>query len=169
MPMVLNFLNVLVKNALQRGDYKQIGRLPKFFLEREKRDINAHELEMWPGYLTTTRLVQDGIFLNVDTVSKFIQQRTILDFINDLEGKGLSQQQICNLFDSSNVDEPRRTVLTKYNTKSYQVDGLDYKMNPQTYTFEWKYKNAKGEDIKTTSNLVEYMARNYKKQVTRPK
>jgi len=39
---------------------------------------------MWPGYLSTTRLVRDGIFLNVDTVSKFIQQRTILEFIHEL-------------------------------------------------------------------------------------
>lgn len=74
---------------------------------------------MWPGYLTTTRLLEDGIFLNVDTVSKFIQQRTILDFIQELEANGKTKEYICNLFDSSNPDEPRRTVLTKYNTKSY--------------------------------------------------
>lgn len=71
--MMLNFLNILVKNAMNQSDYKQLGRLPKFFLEREKREISEYQLEMWPGYLSTTRLVRDGIFLNVDTVSKFIQ------------------------------------------------------------------------------------------------
>jgi len=62
----------LVKNALSSQDYKQIGRLPKYFVERDKRDIAKYELEMWPGYLTTTRLLRDGIFLNIDTVSKFV-------------------------------------------------------------------------------------------------
>lgn len=87
---------------------------------------------MWPGYLTTTRLLRDGIFLNIDTVSKFIQQTTILDFINDLSSKGKNRDYISNLFDSTNPDMPRRTVMTKYNTKTYQVDGLDWKRLPKT-------------------------------------
>ena len=55
---------------------------------------------MWPGYLTTTRLVKDGIFLNVDTCSKFIQKTTILDEIRNLEQGGKNKQYISNLFDS---------------------------------------------------------------------
>ena len=69
---MLNFLNILAKNALLASDYKQIGRLPKYFVESDKRVIDDYQLEMWPGYLATTRLVRDGIFLNIDTVSKFI-------------------------------------------------------------------------------------------------
>ena len=30
--------------------------------------LSRNNLEIWPGYLATTRLVNDGIFLNVDTV-----------------------------------------------------------------------------------------------------
>jgi hypothetical protein len=88
MPQILNFLNILVKNALSAHDYKQIGRLPKYFMAKDKRDIEGYELEMWPGYLTTTRLVNDGIFLNVDTVSKFIQKTTILQEIRSLRQGG---------------------------------------------------------------------------------
>lgn len=72
MPQMLHFLNILAKKALQASDYKQIGRLPKFFTASDKRVIPEYQLEMWPGYLATTRLVRDGIFLNIDTVSKFI-------------------------------------------------------------------------------------------------
>lgn len=86
MPKMLHFLNILVKGALEQQDYKQIGRLPKYFMESDKKVIPQHQLEMWPGFLATTRLVKDGIFLNVDTVSKFIQQRTILEFIQELLG-----------------------------------------------------------------------------------
>jgi hypothetical protein len=39
---MLNFLNILVKSALSAQDYKQIGRLPKYFVERDKRQINEY-------------------------------------------------------------------------------------------------------------------------------
>jgi len=42
MPQILNFLSLFVKNALQAQDYKQIGRLPKYFVEKEKRVIDEH-------------------------------------------------------------------------------------------------------------------------------
>jgi len=89
---------------------------------------------MWPGYLSTTRLVRDGIFLNVDTVSKFIQKPTILDFINDLSREH-DRKYICGLFDSENESMPRKTVLTKYNPRTYQVDGLTFAKDktPRTY------------------------------------
>jgi len=38
---------------------------------------------MWPGYETATRLLNDGIFLNVDTATKFINTRSIYDEIKD--------------------------------------------------------------------------------------
>jgi hypothetical protein len=36
---------------------------------------------MWPGYLTTSRLLADGIFLNIDTCTKFINKVTVLEQI----------------------------------------------------------------------------------------
>jgi hypothetical protein len=49
--------------------------------------------------------------------------------------RGRTEEQIAKIFDSSNLDVPRKTVITSYNTKSYQVDGLDWKKNPDTYSF----------------------------------
>jgi hypothetical protein len=56
--------------------------MPKFFLENQKKVIPEYNLEMWPGYLTTTRLLADGIFMNIDTCAKFIQKTTILEQID---------------------------------------------------------------------------------------
>ena len=50
----------------------------------------------------------------------------------------MTQAQIAKMYDSSNPDVPRRTVITTYNTKSYQIDGLDFSKNPDTYMFEQK-------------------------------
>jgi hypothetical protein len=69
---VLQFLNVLIKQVLRAQDFKQIGKLPKFFQQNERVQIPQYNLEMWPGYLTQSRLLADGIFLNVDTAAKFI-------------------------------------------------------------------------------------------------
>lgn len=123
---------------------------------------------MWPGYLATTRLVRDGIFLNVDTVSKFIQQTTILEHIDRMLGNGWDKDAIAGLFDSSNPDMPRKTVMTKYNTKTYQVDGLDWKRTPKNTTIEASRKLKTGGLEKYKTNLVDYMKTTYNKQVTRP-
>jgi len=71
---VLIFLNCIVKAVLREEKYTQIGRLPKFFdpNDSEKKSIPKHKLESWPGYLTTSRLLAEGFFLNIDTCTKFV-------------------------------------------------------------------------------------------------
>jgi hypothetical protein len=90
---------------------------------------------MWPGYLTTTRLLADGIFMNIDTCAKFIQKTTILELVDKWKNQGKTNSEIAAIFDSSNLDVPRRTVITNYNTKSYQVDGLSFDLTPMNHEF----------------------------------
>lgn len=66
--------------------------------------------------------------------------------------KGKSKQQVCREYDSSNLDMPRKTVLTSYNNRSYQIDGLTFDITPHNHTFKWK--NNDGQDVRT--NMVEY-------------
>ena len=84
MPHLLNFCNQVVKLALEKKEFCQIGKLPKFFLRSEKRDIRDHGLEMWPGYEVATKSQVHGIFLNIDTATKFVQKTTILEQIQDM-------------------------------------------------------------------------------------
>lgn len=70
---ILDFVNKVVKKSLYEQDYKQIGRLPKFFNHTEKRDLNHFRLIVWPGYTCQVKCVNDGIFLNIDTSTKFLQ------------------------------------------------------------------------------------------------
>jgi hypothetical protein len=69
---ILNFVLTVVKKTLIEHDYKQVGRLPRFFNPKEKVPINEHWIDMWPGYMTEVKYLNDGIFLNVDTATKFI-------------------------------------------------------------------------------------------------
>jgi hypothetical protein len=49
------------------------------------------------------------------------------------------------------------TVMTEYNSKSYQIDGIDFKKNPENVIFEWDEfdKLTKRTDRKK-SNMIEY-------------
>lgn len=58
--------------------------------------------------------------------------------------------------------------MTKYNTKTYQVDGLDWKKTPKNTTFEASRKLKSGQLEKYQTNLVDYMKNTYKKQVRFP-
>jgi hypothetical protein len=59
--------------------------------------------------------------------------------------------------------------MTKYNTKTYQVDGLDFKKTPKNQTFEASKKDPKtGALIKYQTNLVDYMKTNYNRTVKFP-
>ena len=114
---------------------------------------------MWPGYLTQSRLCADGIFLNVDTAARFIQKQTVLDFIRQQIGAGRSKQQIAAIYDSSNQDTPRKTIITTYNTKSYLVDGLDWEQSPRTHVFDVPDKKDKTKT--TRMSMVEYLKREF--------
>jgi hypothetical protein len=47
---------------------------------------------MWPGYLSTSRLLADGIFLNIDTCTKFINKVTVLDQIYQMIERNKTQE-----------------------------------------------------------------------------
>jgi hypothetical protein len=64
--------------ALESENYVQIGRIPKFYLPSEKMAIPKFNLESWPGYMTTTKALCDGLFLNVDTATRFVNKNTVL-------------------------------------------------------------------------------------------
>lgn len=83
--ILLDFLNIIIRAGLKAKSFSQIGRFPKFFLVTEKKAVEGEALDMWPGYETTTKWLNDGIFLNVDTATKFINQKTILDNIRNFE------------------------------------------------------------------------------------
>lgn len=99
-------------------------------MEKEKISIDQHNLELWPGYMADTRLLADGIFLNVDTRSKFITKTSVLELINEMLAQGKTKKQISDIYDSSNIANPRQTVITAYNPKQYQVDGLVWDVTP---------------------------------------
>ena len=83
LPKVLLIFNNIVKKALNQNEYKQIGRFPKFFRADDKININQHQLQAWPGYELSCKLTMQGVYLNIESCTKFVNQRSILDIFND--------------------------------------------------------------------------------------
>ena len=81
--VLLNFLLTIIKAGLRRKRFNQIGRLPKFFLKEEKRSIPGEDLiEAWPGFEFNPKWYSDGIYVNIDTCTKFINKFSVLDDID---------------------------------------------------------------------------------------
>jgi len=80
---VLTIFNKIVKAALKLKKYEQVGRLPKFFNAEEKIDIPRFQLVAWPGYEVKTVLTTQGVFFNVESCTKFVNQITILKMLKD--------------------------------------------------------------------------------------
>ena len=74
---------------------------------------------MWPGYHTDVKYLNDGVFLNVDTATKFISQKSVLDEIRELQKDKYSNDEIIEELIPKDPDQKRITVITLYNSKIY--------------------------------------------------
>jgi hypothetical protein len=93
---------------------------------------------MWPGYTCAVKCLNDGFFLNVDTATKFVQQTTIWEEIEELFNRKLTEEEInkllCPKYDDSTsqtsrqseVDARRMVVITSYNSASYQIEEIKW-------------------------------------------
>ncbi len=83
----------------------------------EVKQIPEFNIMMWPGYQLSIAQVNDGIFVNIDTATKFVQMPSVLDEIRDLEKQRFSKKEIMA---SIAPNEGRKlVVITMYNSRTY--------------------------------------------------
>ncbi len=133
---IMNFFNMVVRSALREKKYQQVGRFPIFFLAEDKIKVDRHNLWAWPGYEVQVKQSEQGIFLNIESRTKFINTDTVLTQFQAAMNYGDREADFFEQFNSSNIDNPRKVVITSHNSKSYQVDGMTDKFSPDTYTFQ---------------------------------
>lgn len=129
--------------------------MPRFFNPKERTPINEFEIDMWPGYSTEVKFLNDGIFLNIDTATKFISQRTVYDEIRDMQKNRYSNADITEELVPKDPDQQRIVVITLYNSRIYQPDGLTFQQGPQDIKFSYDY-NSSGQRTKGSGNMVDY-------------
>jgi len=91
--------------------------------------------------------------MNIDCCTKFINQTTVYEIVNGMFDQGHDDHEVTGIYDSSDTDRSRVTVITEHNSRSYQVDGLDLGLSPLTCTF--KMKDG------ATVNMKEYFFKQY--------
>jgi aubergine-like protein len=150
---ILTIFNNIMKEALGQLDYKQIGKFPTFFNVKDKIDVREYNLQAWPGYQVETKLTTKGIFLNIESRTKFINKTSILDMFLDHSYSGKRNEEFYGKYDSSNIEMKRKTVLTEHNSRAYQVDGMDTRS-----PYEIKMNLPDGKEI----SIAQYFHDRYK-------
>ena len=85
---------------------------------------------MWPGYLVAVKSLNDGIFLNIDTITKFLSMDTVFDKIRALQKGKYSREEIKKALLEENGP---LVVITKYNSKQYFINDINFEVNPIDY------------------------------------
>jgi aubergine-like protein len=65
------FLNVIVRKAMEKMDLKLVNR--NYFDPKSAIVLDDLKLEIWPGYVTTIRQHEHELLLNVDVACKILR------------------------------------------------------------------------------------------------
>eukprot|EP00347_Sterkiella_histriomuscorum_P007318 403349409 len=160
------FVQNVIKKILFDEKYTQIlgktGRKSSFFLKTDMIPIQKYELEMWQGNIYSVKALQDGIFINVGTATKFINSPTILDVIKNLQKDNCTNQMIHDELIPNFNDEQRLEVSVNYNSRVFEVNDIKFDMSPKTHFFTWNLRDPiTKEIIQQKTNIVDYMQIKY--------
>lgn len=98
--MYLQVFNILVRKCLELMGLEEMGR--HFYDHRKAIMIEAHHLELWPGFKTSMRNHEQDILLGVEITHKVLRRDNCLDFIRNLRSVGKEEVKnklkLLNLF-----------------------------------------------------------------------
>lgn len=142
------FIARLFKVLQAKMKFKQVGR--SYF--DPTRSYSSNGLDIWPGYKTSLKLLNDKYYINIDSVSKVLRKDTAIEAIYEIKNN-------CKHDWESRVkkDLVGQSVNTKYNKQIYRIDDIDFTQSPRS-TFQM-------EDGKSVS-YVEYYKTKYQFDVT---
>jgi len=158
-PQFIQLTNIILRKVLQKSHLKPIGR--NHYDPGQSVQIPKHHLELWPGFSINFNQYAAGTMLNVDVSHKILRTETVLDFMYNLRdslargprGKGPDFHTKCS------EELLGHIVLTRYNNRTYRVDGIAWDLNPQT-----KFLMKNGAEI----TFAKYYEEHYGKKLSDP-
>lgn len=124
----IHFYNVLFERFFGYLNYQRVGR--KSFDPTSPKIIEAHKLEVWPGYVKSVEELEGGVMLMLDVSHRVLSQKTVLDLFKECLQKSRDHWK-----DMARKSVIGSVTLTRYNNKSYRIDDIDFNMKP-THTFK---------------------------------
>ncbi|KAK2837579.1 hypothetical protein Q5P01_014791 [Channa striata] len=154
-PVCIQFYNILFRRILRILNMQQIGR--NYYNPNDPLNIPQHRLTIWPGYTTTILRYESSIMLCIDVSHKVLRSETVLDFMANLRQQ-CGNQRFADICAKELVG---LIVLTKYNNKTYRIDGIAWDHTPNNtfkrgdtdISFKNYYKTQYGLEI-TDGNQV---------------
>jgi hypothetical protein len=78
------FLNNLIKTFLMKLDYHEVGKSKKYFKHSDSVKLDNVGVVLYKGYSTSINLLQNGVYLRVDSSTRVVQNETAVTAINKI-------------------------------------------------------------------------------------
>ncbi|KAF7242145.1 Piwi-like protein 2 [Varanus komodoensis] len=126
-------------------DMKLVGR--SFFDPTSATVLQQYRLQIWPGYATSIRRTDGGLFLLADVVHKVIRNDSVLDFMHVIY-----QTSRENFQDECTKQLLGNIIITRYNNNTYRIDDIDWNKTPKD-----SFTMSDGKEI----TFIDYYSKNY--------
>ena len=77
-------MNTLVKKYFTELGYADLGGSHKYFDPKSRKVLEGNGVMLFNGFKASFTLQNSNLFLRVDSLTKIIQNRKVLDVINEL-------------------------------------------------------------------------------------
>ncbi|XP_035709089.1 piwi-like protein Siwi [Folsomia candida] len=145
-PIVTQLYNVLVKKAQEKLSLALLGRY--YFDAEQKVDFAQHRLQLWPGFVTSIRQMERGVYLNVDLTFKVCRTETVYALMTAIRER--SQGNFKPVIEAAVIGT---VVMTAYNKRTYKITGIKWDLRP-THSF-----TVSRGGIETQITVMEYFAK----------
>ena len=83
----LNFMNNMLKKFFSQLNYIQIGKGNKYINPSSKKSLSSAGIILFTGYETSFSMLESGLYLKVNSITRIVQDKTVLEFINSIYKK----------------------------------------------------------------------------------
>ncbi|XP_065212206.1 piwi-like protein Siwi isoform X2 [Planococcus citri] len=153
----LQVFNIIVRECLSRMNLQLIKR--NYFDKEAAVSVREHNLELWPGYITSMAQYEYDVLLQAEIVYKVLRKDTAYDLFRELT-RSSGERGFRDAFCSTIIG---CTVMTTYNDKTYKVDDVSFSETPES-TFPQKTRDG----IKHIS-YKDYFQQKYQARINDPR
>ncbi|XP_077377407.1 piwi-like protein 2 isoform X1 [Festucalex cinctus] len=137
--------NVVLRRVMKVIGLKLVGR--NHYDPESAIVLGKHRLQVWPGFSTSIKNTDGGLYLCVDVTHKVLRNDSVLDVMNILY-----QQSKEKFRDECTKELVGSIIITRYNNRTYRIDAVEWDKSPKdTFTLM--------DGTKTT--FVDYYSKNY--------
>ncbi|KAM9446701.1 piwi-like protein 2 [Clarias gariepinus] len=143
--LCIPFYNILLRKVMKILGLNLIGR--NHYDPKSAVVLSKHRLQVWPGYSTSIKHTDGGLYLGVDISHKVLRNDSVLDIMNMIY-----QESRESFKDECTKEFIGSIVITRYNNRTYRIDDIEWAKSPRD-----SFTMADGSE----TTFIEYYRKNY--------